>query len=254
MILLNDDCLNAMPALPEHSVDMILCDLPYEVTHNQWDTIIPFDRLWKEYKRLLKPNAACVLFGQGLFSAKLIMSNPEMYRYSLVWDKERVTGFLNANRMPLRCHEDIMVFYEKLPVYNPQMTQGSAPSHKRGIKAEAKGLQMSKGKIYGKFTFFNETPATFTTDKHPTSIIRIPNKVQDNLHPTQKPVELLEYLIKTYTNEGMTVLDNCMGSGSTGIACLKQNREFIGIEKDPVYFKITEERIQKFKNAMITEW
>lgn len=254
MILLNDDCLNAMPDLPEHSVDMILCDLPYEVTHNQWDTIIPFDRLWKEYKRLLKPNAVCVLFGQGLFSAKLIMSNPEMYRYSLVWDKERVTGFLNANRMPLRCHEDIMVFYEKLPVYNPQMTQGSAPSHKRGIKAENRGSINDSGKAYRNYVHLDAGPCTQSDLKFPTSIIRIPNKVQDNLHPTQKPVELLEYLIKTYTNEGMTVLDNCMGSGSTGIACLKQNREFIGIEKDPVYFKIAEERIQKFKNAMITEW
>lgn len=254
MILLNDDCLNAMPDLPEHSVDMILCDLPYEVTHNQWDTIIPFDKLWREYKRLLKPNAACVLFGQGLFSAKLIMSNPEMYRYSLVWDKERVTGFLNANRMPLRCHEDIMVFYEKLPVYNPQMTQGSAPSHKRGAKAESAGSKFGVGKVYGKHVFLDAGPCTQSDLKFPTSIIRISNKVQDNMHPTQKPVELLEYLIKTYTNEGMTVLDNCMGSGSTGIACLKQNREFIGIEKDPVYFKTAEERIQKFKNAMITEW
>ncbi|KRN10858.1 DNA-methyltransferase [Liquorilactobacillus mali] len=239
------DCLEVMQKIPNGSIDMILCDLPYgKVTHNKWDSIIPFDELWKEYKRVIKENGAIVLFGQNAFSAKLILSNERMYRYTLVWDKVRTTGFLNANRMPLRKHEDILVFYKKLPIYNPQMTEGGEPSHSRGKKWENKGNSMDNSKVYGSYDHKNYTKAQDSNMKYPTSIVTVSNIVnKDRLHPTQKPVELLEYLIKTYTNENDLVLDNCMGSGSTGVACLNTSRRFLGIEKEDDYFYIAKERI-----------
>ena len=254
MELYNADCLEQMTNIEQGSIDMILCDLPYECTHNHWDSVIPFEDLWKQYTRIIKDDGAIVLFGQGVFSAKLICSNPDMYRYTLIWDKCRVTGFLNANRMPLRQHEDIMVFYKKLPTYNPQMQLGGEPSHSRGKKWESKGKCCDDGKIYGKYDHKSYTKCCDSNLKYPTSIVTVSNIVQNNLHPTQKPVELLEYLINTYTNEGETVLDNCMGSGSTGIACLKTNRNFIGIEKEVKYFNIAKERIENFESLMITDW
>lgn len=241
--LYNDDCLEIMPKLPDHSIDLVLADLPYAKTHNHWDSLIPFDSLWEQYNRIIKDHGAIVLFGQTDFSAQLIMSNPKMFRYTLVWDKVRTTGFLNAKRMPLRRHEDILVFYKKLPTYNPQMVEGGEPSHSRGKKWAGKGNAQDSGKIYGKYQHDYDAPSTHTNLKYPTSILRFSNKVQGNLHPTQKPVKLLEYLIKTYTNEDMTVLDNTMGSGSTGVACKNTNRNFIGIELDKKYFDIAEERI-----------
>lgn len=245
----NDDCLKVMPTLKSHSIDLILADLPYanKNTHNEWDILIPFEPLWKNYKRLLKEHGAIILFGQGIFSAQLIMSNPTMYRYSLIWNKIRTTGFLNAHRMPLRQHEDILVFYKHLPTYNPQMVKGKKPSHSRGKKWEQKGKTQDNGKIYGKYQHDYDTPSTKTNLKYPTSILEFPNKVQGNVHPTQKPIELLKYLIKTYTNEGMTVLDNTMGSGSTGVAAKLLNRNFIGIEKEKKYFDIAKERIKQCK-------
>lgn len=245
----NDDCIKVMPTLKPHSVDLILADLPYanKTTHNEWDILIPFEPLWKNYKRLLKDHGAIILFGQGIFSAQLIMSNPTMYRYSLIWNKVRTTGFLNAHRMPLRQHEDILVFYKHLPIYNSQMTKGKEPSHSRGNKWEQKGKIQDNGKIYGKYQHDYDTPSTKTNLKYPTSILEFPNKVQGNVHPTQKPIELLKYLIKTYTNEGMTVLDNTMGSGSTGVAAKLLNRNFIGIEKEKKYFDIAKERIKQCK-------
>lgn len=243
--LYNDDCLRVMPTLPEHSIDLILADLPYAKTHNHWDSLIPFDSLWEQYNRIIKDHGAIVLFGQTDFSAQLIMSNPKMFRYTLVWDKVRTTGFLNAKRMPLRRHEDILVFYKKLPTYNPQMVEGGEPSHSRGKRWADKGNTQDDGKIYGKYQHNYDAPSTHTNLKYPTSILRFSNKVQGNLHPTQKPVKLLEYLIKTYTNEGMTVLDNTMGSGSTGVAAVSLNRNFIGIELDKKYFDIAKERINR---------
>lgn len=243
--LYNDDCLKVMPTLPEHSIDLILADLPYAKTHNHWDSLIPFDSLWEQYNRIIKDHGAIVLFGQTDFSAQLIMSNPKMFRYTLVWDKVRTTGFLNAKRMPLRRHEDILVFYKKLPTYNPQMVEGGEPSHSRGKRWADKGNTQDDGKIYGKYQHDYDAPSTHTNLKYPTSILRFSNKVQGNLHPTQKPVKLLEYLIKTYTNEGMTVLDNTMGSGSTGVAAVSLNRNFIGIELDKKYFDIAKERINR---------
>ena len=239
------NCLELMKDIPDGSVDMILCDLPYgKVTHNKWDNIIPFDKLWKEYKRVIKEHGAIILFGQNIFSAKLILSNERMYRYTLVWDKVRTTGFLNANRMPLRKHEDILVFYKKLPIYNPQMTEGGEPSHSRGKRWESKGNIMDGGKIYGSYNHASHTKSQDSNMKYPTSIVTVSNIVnKDRLHPTQKPVELLEYLIKTYSNKDDTVLDNCMGLGSTGVACVNTNRNFIGMELDPKYFEIAKERL-----------
>ncbi len=235
--LYHGDCLEVMKTLPDKSVDMILCDLPYGVTKNKWDTIIPFGELWKEYERLVRDNSAIVLFSSGLFTAKLALSNENLYRYNLVWKKgERVTGFLNAKRMPLRNHEDIVVFYKKQPQYNPQFSEGKE-NHSRGTKVYSKATSSNYG-------LYNNIDSIKTNLKYPKSVIEF-DKVTNAIHPTQKPVALLEYLIKTYTNEGETILDNCMGSGSTGVACINTNRKFIGIEKDEKYFNVAKERIEQ---------
>ena len=239
------DCLELMKEIPDKSVDMILCDLPYGATHNKWDSVIPTDKLWEQYSRVIKDNGAIVLFAQGLFTHKLVASNMKYFRYSLIWDKVRTTGFLNANRMPLRRHEDILVFYKSLPTYNPQMTEGGEPSHSRGTKWKDKGKAQDKGLTYGKYDHMDYSTSFDRTQKYPTSIIRVSNIVQKNLHPTQKPLELCEWLVKTYTNENELVLDKCMGSGSTGVACIKTNRNFIGFELDDKYFNIAKERLEK---------
>lgn len=228
------DCLDIMPTLPAASVDLILCDLPYGTTQNKWDSVIPLDRLWTEYWRIAKPNAAAVLTGQGLFTAKLIVSSVENYRYSLVWEKTRAGGFLNAGRMPLQAHEDICVFYRTTPAYNPQMRTGKPYAKKHGAGED--------GKNYGSFDRAGRTTINDGT-RHPRSVFTVPNSNEKSQHPTQKPVELMEYLIRTYTNEGDTVLDNCMGSGTTGVAALNCGRKFIGIERDPTYFEIAKNRI-----------
>lgn len=234
-----------MQKLPDHSIDLILADLPYSKTHNRWDSLIPFNELWEQYNRIIKEHGAIVLFGQTDFSAQLIMSNPKMFRYTLVWDKVRTTGFLNAKRMPLRRHEDILVFYKKLPTYNPQMVEGGEPSHSRGKKWADKGNAQDDGRIYGKYRHDYDAPSTQTNMKYPTSILQFSNRVQGNVHPTQKPIELLEYLIKTYSNEGDIVLDNTMGSGSTGVAALHTGRRFIGMEIEDKYFEIAKQRIEE---------
>lgn len=234
-----------MQKLPDHSIDLILADLPYSKTHNRWDSLIPFNELWEQYNRIIKKHGAIVLFGQTDFSAQLIMSNPKMFRYTLVWDKVRTTGFLNAKRMPLRRHEDILVFYKKLPTYNPQMVEGGEPSHSRGKKWADKGNAQDDGRIYGKYRHDYDAPSTQTNMKYPTSILQFSNRVQGNVHPTQKPIELLEYLIKTYSNEGDIVLDNTMGSGSTGVAALNTGRRFIGMEIEDKYFEIAKQRIEE---------
>ena len=236
--LFQGDCLQLMSKIPDHSIDMILCDLPYGVTKNMYDIILPFDKLWHSYNRVVKNNGCIALFAQGRFYIDLISSNRKMFRYDLIWDKELVTGFLNAKRMPLRQHEQIAIFYKNKPCYNPQFTKGN-PSHSKGTAYKFKNTINNN---YGEYVPVEQTISTL---KYPTSILRFqkphPSKA---LHRTEKPVDLLEYLIKTYTNEGAVVLDNCMGSGSTGIACLNTNRSFIGIELDEYYFKIAEERIK----------
>lgn len=247
-IIMHGDCLVEMQNIPDKSVDMVLCDLPYGVLnkgnkHAKWDSVIPFEPLWGQYKRIVKDNGAIVLFAQGMFTANLMASNPNMWRYNLVWDKVLKNGFLNANVQPLRQHEDIVVFSKQRTIYNPQMVK--CKPHKRNHR---KGNMQtpSQNRCYGKFV---ETPTIISDEKFPTSIISIPkeHKKGESYHPTQKPVALLEYLIKTYTNEGDLVLDNACGSGSTCVACLNTNRHYIGIEKEKEYYDISVNRIQEAK-------
>lgn len=244
----NIDCLIGMKDIPDKSIDAIICDLPYAVLNRrnkdaQWDNIIPFDKLWEQYNRIIKDNGAIVLFAQGMFTAQLMMSNPKMWRYNLVWDKCRATGFLNANRMPIRCHEDLCVFYKSLPTYNPQMEDlnGREPNH-----PQVHGNHNEKNQCYGNIKRINPT---YTDKKHPRSIIKIKaiHCSEDQSHPTQKPVNLLRWLIRTFTNEGDLVLDNCMGSGTTAIACIKEKRHFIGYEITKEYYDIACERIKQEK-------
>jgi site-specific DNA-methyltransferase (adenine-specific) len=231
MTLLQGDCLELMKNVPDKSIDLILCDLPYGTTRNKWDEVIPFDKLWAQYNRIIKDNGAIVLFSQMPFGANLIMSNPKMFRYEWIWEKEQGTGFLNAKKMPLKKHENILVFYKHLPTYNPQgLIELEAPVHYKGSITKSGSNYGNASKDYKQ-----------THSNYPTDIIEF-NR-DKGLHPTQKPVALLEYLIKTYTNEGDVVLDNCMGSGSTGVACLNTNREFIGMELDENYYKIACERL-----------
>lgn len=238
--LLQGDCLELMKNIQDSSVDMVLCDLPYGKTQNKADITIPFDQLWEQYKRIVKDNGAIVLFAQGTFFVDLVNSNRKMYRYDLVWDKQLKSGFLNAKRMPLRQHEQIAVFYKKQPTYNPQFTQGK-PLHGKGTSYKDKEI---KNQNYGKFYATDDVRAG-STEKYPASILTF-NKPHPSVaqHRTEKPVDLLEWLVKTYTNEHETVLDNTMGSGSTGVACVNTNRHFIGIELDENYFSIAKERIE----------
>jgi site-specific DNA-methyltransferase (adenine-specific) len=235
------DCLEVMKDIPDKSIDMILCDLPYGVTRNKKDKVIPFNNLWEQYTRIIRDNGAIILFGQGLFFIDLVNSNRKLFRYDLIWDKVLTSGFLNAKRMPLRQHEQIAVFYKKLPVYNPQFSKGK-PLHGRGISYLTKE---HKNNNYGEFKQLNDVRKG-NTDKYPTSILKY-SKVHPSktIHPTEKVIELLEYLIKTYTNENDIVLDNCAGSMSTAIACLNTNRKGIMIEKDKEYFNIGCERIKR---------
>ena len=227
--------MELMKHIPDKSVDMILCDLPYGTTQNEWDKVLPLDELWIQYERIIKDNGVIVLTSDSVFTAKLIMSNPKLYRYSLVWNKVGTTGFLNANRMPLRQHEDILVFYKNLGTYNPQMITG---------KERTKGGK--KFKNNGCYGDYKEIPKETYNQYYPTSIITVSNAIQDNKeHSTQKPVELFRYLIKTYTNEGELVLDNCIGSGTTAVACKQANRNFIGIELSQEYVDIANKRLQQ---------
>nr|DAF22965.1 MAG TPA: adenine-specific methyltransferase [Caudoviricetes sp.] len=231
------DCLALMRTIPSGSIDMVLCDLPYGVTaRNKWDVIIPFNSLWEQYARVIKEDAAIVLFGSGMFTADLMESNRKMWKYNLIWEKTQPTGFLNAQRMPLRCHEDILVFYKKQPTYNPQKTSG----HVRKVSKAVHCKTAKKSLSYGDYSFTDYE----SDERFPRSVITFPKDTQKSaLHPTQKPVSLLEYLIRTYTNKGDTVLDNCMGSGSTGVACIHTERNFIGYELDEDIFKTACERI-----------
>ncbi len=231
VLLINGETIEEMSKLPDKSVDMILADLPYGTTRNKWDSIIPLDRLWEQYIRIIKDNGAILLFGQQPFSSTLINSNLKMYKYDWTWVKDSGTGFLNAKKMPLKNNENISVFYKKLPLYNPQMRTGFKPYvAKQGAK---------KSENYGEQT---GAVTVSNGERYPLTTIYF-NRDKNKVHPTQKPVALLEYLIKTYTNEGDVVLDNTMGSGSTGVACVNTNRNFIGIELDKDYFKIAEKRI-----------
>lgn len=237
--LLKGDCLEIMKTIPDKSINMILCDLPYGVTQNKLDIVIPLDRLWKQYERIIKDNGAIVLFAQGVFYIDLVNSNRKLFRYDLVWDKQLTSGFLNAKRMPLRQHEQIAVFYKKLPTYNPQFKEGK-PLHSKGTSYKDKE---HKNQNYGEFKMTDDNRAG-STQKYPTSILSFAKPHPCiAMHRTEKSIPLLEYLIKTYTNESETILDNCMGSGTTGVACVNTNRNFIGIEITDEYFDIAKKRI-----------
>ena len=229
--LLNGDCLSLMSSIPDGSVDAIICDLPYGTTACKWDTVIPFDPLWAHYKRVIKPNGAIVLFGSQPFTSALVMSNPKWFKYEWVWRKPKGTGHLNAKNQPMRDKEDILVFCAGKSAYNPQLSAGACFKNKRGSNAGA----------YGKHEAINYENSGF---RYPKQVIEFDVVGRGTLHPTQKPVALLEYLIRTYTNEGETVLDNTMGSGTTGVACMNTGRNFIGIEKDVGYFEIARNRIE----------
>ena len=236
MKIMQGDCLERMKEIPDSSVDMVLTDPPYGTTACKWDSIIPLEPMWEQLKRVIKPNGAIVMTASQPFTTTLIASNMKMFRYDLIWEKTSATGFLNAKKMPMRCHEEVLVFYSKLPTYNPIKTKGHG--RKTALRRNAK-----MGAVYGKHEIGTEYNST---ERYPRSVLQFKKDKQvSSLHPTQKPVALMEYLIKTYTNEGETVLDFTMGSGTTGVACANMNRDFIGIEMDLDYFNIALERIEK---------
>ena len=234
----NEDCLEGMKRIPDKSVDMILCDLPYGTTACKWDTIIPFEPLWEQYERIIKDNGAIVLFGTEPFSSFLRTSNIKRYRYDLIWEKSRFTNFLFVKKQFGKVHENISVFYKKQPTYNPQMEAGEPYKRKGTGKPKTKELMINPSTDNGKVS---------DGLRYPKSILKFPFHNVGNVHPTQKPSDLFEYLIRTYTNEGETILDNCMGSGTTAIACINTDRNFIGFELDETYFNLANERIVNHK-------
>lgn len=235
------DCLELMKELPDKSVDMILCDLPYGTTACKWDTIIPFEPLWEQYERIIKDNGAIVLTSAQPFTSALVMSNPKLFKYDWTWRKPRGTGHLNAKKQPMRDKEDILVFYKKQSTYNPQMSEGEPYTAMKG----GKNARVSeKGDTtYGKFMNGAEFRNDNSGFRYPKQVIEFGVVERGTLHPTQKPVPLFEYLIKTYTNEGETVLDNCAGSFTTAVACDNTNRNWICIEKEEKYCNIGLTRI-----------
>ena len=243
--LYNGDCLEVMDNLIQQGVkvDAIITDIPYGTTHCKWDSIIPFEDMWKRIKLLRKDTTPTILFGSEPFSSSLRLSNIKEYKYDWKWEKTQATGFFNAKKQPMRCIEDICVFYKKQCLYNPQKTEGHNPVHNYTKYLST----VNKTEVYGKCT--QELSGGGNTDRFPRQLLTYSSDKQTcYLHPTQKPVALIEYLIKTYTNEGDLVLDFTMGSGTTGVACVNTNRNFIGIELDENYFKIAKERINEITN------
>lgn len=244
--LIQGDCLDRMHDIPDGSIDMILCDLPYGTTACKWDTIIPFEPLWEQYKRIIKDNGAIVLTASQPFTSALVMSNPKMFKYEWIWNKLYGTNIFEANVRPMKYHENICVFYKTQPVYNKQLFLAKKENIRDRIKNNKKEVLNT---IYGNQKAYT-TKNNDDSKRNPISILEYSNQANElhrtkRLHPTQKPVALFEYLIKTYTNEGDTVMDNCMGSGTTGVACKNLNRNFIGIELDQEYFKIAKKRINE---------
>ena len=246
--LFNDDCFKILEELKEKGVkiDMVLTDLPYNLTQCNWDTTINIKQMWEYLIEITHPTTPILLFGNEPFSSHLRLSQQKLYKYDIIWDKIIRTGHLNAKKQPLRQYENIIVFYEKQPTYNPIMWDGKEENHPHRTKKK-------NTNVYGKH---HEVPTKLTKKKYPTNIIRVNARSNEcnntkRVHPTQKPVELLEYLIKTYSNEGDTVLDFTMGSGSTGVACLQTNRNFIGIELNNDYFKIAKDRINNYQSRLL---
>lgn len=234
MNLMQGDCLEMMKLIPDGSVDMVLCDLPYGTTQCAWDSVIPFEPLWAEYLRIAKPEAAIVLCAAQPFASMLVASNPKHYKYEWIWEKGNATGFLNAKKQPLRAHESAQVFYRRQPVYNPQMSSG----HERKTSKR----KTVNSECYGKALTLTEYDST---ERYPRSVQFFSSDKQTaSFHPTQKPVNWMKFLIRTYTNSGQVVLDNTMGSGTTGVACVQLGRRFIGIEQDETHFSIAQKRIK----------
>jgi site-specific DNA-methyltransferase (adenine-specific) len=229
------DTIEEMSKIGDKTIDLILCDLPYGTTQCKWDTVIPFDLLWRQYERIIKDEGAIILTASQPFTSNLVMSNPKLFKYSLVWEKSKSTGYLNSKKMPMRSHEDILVFYKKLPVYNPQMVDGDPYDKGKAVRPTEVYREQKKA-VHVK----NETGKRFPRSVQYFKTAESEGKVY---HPTQKPISLMEWLIKTYSNDGDVVLDNCIGSGTTAIACLRTNRKYIGIDIDEDYIKITNDRI-----------
>ena len=252
--VIEGDCINVMHQLPNDCIDMVLCDLPYGTTQNKWDSIVPLDELWAEYKRIVKPNGAIVLTSQGLFTATLIMSQPKMFKYKWVWEKSKPTNFLNAKKQPLRKHEDVCVFYNKQPVYNPQMTEGEP--YDKGVR---------KNQLSGSYGDFQPVHVHSDGKRYPTDVVYFKTAESEGevFHATQKPVELGRYFVRTYTNPGDIVLDNTSGSGSFLVAALMEGRNFVGIEKNADtelfkgekinYIEKTQERLRAVWNDLDKE-
>jgi site-specific DNA-methyltransferase (adenine-specific) len=246
------DCLELMKNIPDKSIDMILCDLPYGTTACKWDTVIPFEPLWEQYERVIKDNGAIVLFGQEPFSSYLRLSNINLYKYDWIWEKSNPSNIALANKQPMRYHELISVFYKKQPTYNKQMIKRESPRIKQAH--ENNYVFHNSQSEQTSLQYIEVDSKKYDADlKNPSTILKFnslrPNAKEFVKHPTQKPVALLEYLIKTYTNENETVLDNCMGSGSTCVAAINTNRHYIGFELDPEYFEIAQKRIEEAKKA-----
>ena len=237
------DCLEVMKSIPDKSIDMILCDLPYGTTACKWDTVIPFEPLWEQYKRIIKDNRAIVLTASQPFTSALVMSNPDMFKYEIIWAKSKPSNFMLAKKQILKQHENVLIFYQNQPTYNPQKWES------KPMNTVYKGGGYKKDSIIGVERENIDKERKNYTDRNPISVIKINDVIgnskekADGLHPTQKPVALFEYLIRTYTNEGDTVLDNCAGSFTTAIACMNTNRKYICIEKDKKYFEIGKNRI-----------
>lgn len=242
------NCLEILKRFPDNSIDMVLCDLPYGTTQNKWDSVINLDLLWKEYKRIVKPNGAIVLTSQGVFTAKLILSNEQDFKYKLVWEKSKATNFLNAKKQPLRKHEDICVFYKKQCTYHPQMTEGKP--YDKGIRKNASASTYGERKAHENKSSGERYPTDVVYFKTSESeAIKLPNLANARrghvYHPTQKPVELGWYLIRTYSDENALILDNTFGSGSFLVSAVLENRRFVGIEQEPEFVKVAEERLKE---------
>lgn len=234
--LFNADCMDILPLIPDKSVQLILADLPYGTTQNKWDSVLPLDLLWQNYSRILSENGCIVLTADGIFTGVLMMSKPNWFKYKLIWDKKSTSGFLNAKKMPLRRHEDILIFAKGKTTYNPIMEERGKPRKKGGYVGGNKGT-------YGS----HKEDIKFNNEYYPTSIIEISNANQKaKQHPTEKPLELMKWLISTYSNEGELVLDNTMGSGTTNLACIKLNRKSIGIEKEKQYYDVAVRRASEY--------
>ena len=246
--VIEGDCIEVMRHLPNGCIDMVLCDLPYGTTQNKWDSIVPLDELWAEYKRIVKPNGAIVLTSQGLFTAMLIMSQPKMFKYKWVWEKSKPTNFLNAKKQPLRKHEDVCVFYQRQPVYNPQMTEGEP--YDKGVR---------KNQLSGSYGDFLPVHVHSDGKRYPTDVVyfKTAESEGDVIHATQKPVELGRYFVRTYSRPGDLILDNTSGSGSFLVAALTEGRNFMGIEKnaDSELFKNEKiDYIEKTKARLHAVW